>query len=82
MLQTHQPTVWQYWVATVRVWTLVEGHTGVGVVVRQQVVLSSCVNGAVDGTLIGRRATFLCLVRVVDPYSWTANDCFILLTNI
>lgn len=75
LLQTHKATVWQYWVAAVRVWTLGVGRTGVGVVVRQQVVLSSSVDGAVDGTVVGRRAALLWLVRVVDDTNcWTAND--------
>ncbi len=82
LLQTRKATVWQYWVAAVRVWTLVVGCTGVGVIVCQQVVLSSRVDGAVDGTVVGRRAALLRLVRVVDDTNcWTAND-YITLTVI
>lgn len=75
LLQTSKPTIWQYWVAAVRVWTLVVGRARVGVVVRQEVVFSRCVDGAVDGTVVGRRAVLLWLVWVVyDPNSCTAND--------
>lgn len=74
-LQAHQPTVWQNRVAAVRVWPLAVRHAGVSVVVRQQVVLCRCVDGAVDGTVVGRRAAFSRLVRIAnDPKSWTSKE--------
>ena len=66
LLKNHESTVCQYWVAAVRVRALVVGRARVGVVVCQQVVLGGCVDGAVDGTVGGRRAVFLRLVRVAD----------------
>lgn len=66
LLHTRQATVSQYWVAAVGVWSLVVGCTGVSFIVRQQVVLGGGVDGAVDGTVVGRRAAFLRLVRVAD----------------
>ena len=72
LLQPHQATVCQYGVAAVRVRALGVGRTGVGVVVRQQVVLGGGVDGAVDGAVVGRRAALLRLARVVhDANCWT-----------
>lgn len=65
LLQPHQATVCQDGVAAVRVRALGVRRTGVGVVVRQQVVLSGGVDGAVDGAVVGRRAALLRLTRVV-----------------
>lgn len=78
LLQTQQPSVGQFGVAAVRVRALFIGRTGVGVVVRQEVVLGGGVDGAVDWTVGGRRAAFLRLVRVVDdPDSWNHKGCVI-----
>lgn len=66
LVQTHKATVCQNGVAAVRVWPLVVRGTGVGVVVGQQVVLSSCIDGAVDGTVVGSSAALLRLVWVAD----------------
>lgn len=68
LLQTNEPAAGQCWVAAVRVWTLVVGRVGVGVVVGQQVVLSRRVDGTVYWTVVGCRAVLLRAVAH-DPCS-------------
>lgn len=56
----------KYWVAAIRVRPTIERRAGIGVVIRQQILLSCSVDGAVDGALVGRHAVFLGVVWIIE----------------
>lgn len=83
LVRIHGAAAGQHRVAAVGVRPLVVGRAGVGVVVGEQVVLGGGVDGAVDGAVVGRRASFLRVARVAGSSNcWGRGGQTVVLASV